>query len=660
MCGIAGIYRLGEAPPGERARAEDRETVLAMLRAIEYRGPDDAGLDQVGRVTLGVRRLSILDVAGGHQPISDASGRVWAIQNGELYDFPRLRDELGRRHRLRTHTDTELLPYLYLERGVAAVEGLRGMFAVAIYDTADGTLLLARDPLGVKPLYWARVGDRLLFASEMKALLTDPSLPRQLDLEGVGRYLALGFVPGEATALRAIRKLRPGCRLIATASGARRERYWTWPDFAPDPALAGTSLDALADQVGARLGASTRAMLLSDRPVGVLLSGGLDSSLMTALLPEEIRRETRTFSIGFEGGDYHDERAYARRVAEALGTRHHESTVGVDLERELPRVVALLDEPCADPAAVPAHLVAREAGEHVTVVLSGTGADELFGGYRRHRLPGMLARLAWLPPAVARAGARLLGERDQHRRTLSGERLVMARKLLEARGRGPFLGAYLSALEPARPAQWREATALAVDPGAVASALAAEMAQEIGAPHRDLTSIAWAADHLWYLPDDLLLKEDRSTMGASVEGRVPYLDDALVRFAATLPIASRIEGATSKRVLRRLAERVLPSEIVTRRKHGFSVPIEEWLRGPLDALAGDTFAGAGSGLFHMDVIRRWHDEHRRHRDRSGALWAVLCLELWWREIGTADAARLAGHGRPLRASRVEPLARTRT
>ena len=232
----------------------------------------------------------------------------------------------------------------------------------------------------------------------------------------------------------------------------------------------------------------------------------------------------------------------------------------------------------------------------------------------------------------------------------------MARKLLEARGRGSFLAAYLSTLEPVRPAAWREATALDVAPAAVARALGAEMAREFPKPPATAAALASAADHLWYLPDDLLLKEDRSTMGASVEGRVPYLDDALVRFAAALPISSRIEGATGKRILRRLAERVLPSEIVTRRKHGFSVPIEDWLRGPLDALAGDTFAGQGSGLFHMDVIRRWHQEHRRHRDRSGALWAALCFELWWREIATASTAQLIERGRPLRPSRVRPTA----
>jgi asparagine synthase (glutamine-hydrolysing) len=654
MCGIAGIYRFGDAPLGESTWAEDHDRVTAMLRAIEYRGPDDAGLEQPGRVTFGARRLSILDVAGGHQPLSDASGRVWAAQNGELYDMPRLRADLATRHTFRTHGDTELLPYLYLEKGVAAVEGLRGMFAVAIHDTDDGTLLLARDPLGVKPLYWTRVGDRLLFASELKALLTDPAVPRELDMDGVGRYLALSYVPGEATVFRAIRKLRPGCRMVVTPSGLRIERYWAWPDFTPAPALADAPLDALAEQVSERLAESARAMLLSDRPVGVLLSGGVDSSLLAALLPEELRRETRTFSIGFEDGGHHDERMYARQVAEHLGTRHHESTVSMDLARDVPRVFALLDEPCADSAAVPAYLVAREASEHVTVVLSGTGGDELFGGYQRHRLPALLATLDWLPRGLARAGAQWLGDRDHHRRTVTGERLVLAGKLLEARGREPFLDSYLSTMQPAPPARWREATALAADPTTVAAKLAEEMAAELGHLPEDPAAIAAAADHLWYLPDDLLLKEDRTTMGASIEGRVPYLDDALVRHAATLPPRARLEGATGKRVLRRLAEQKLPPGISSRRKHGFSVPIEDWLRGPLEELAGDTFASAGSGLFHRDVLQRWHDEHRRRVDRSGPLWAALCFETWWREVGAADATRLAEFGKPLRPSRVGP------
>ena len=656
MCGIAGIYRFGDSALDAHALAADRALVTSMLRAIEHRGPDDSGLEQVGRATLGVRRLAILDVAGGHQPLCDASQRVWAMQNGELYDFPRLRADLAQRHVLRTHTDTELLPHLYLERGAAAVEGLRGMFALAIHDTRDGSLLLARDPVGVKPLYTARVGDRLLFASELKAILCDPSLPRELDLDALGRYLALGFVPGEATVFRGIRKLRPGCRLCVTPHGARTERYAPWPTFVEQSEHAGASLDQLASEIGTRLSDATQAMLLSDRPVGVLLSGGVDSSLMVALLPEAIRRETRTFTIGFEGGGHHDERAIARQVAERFGTRHHESTVSVDLAVELPRVVAMLDEPCADPAAVPAHLVARAASEQVTVLLSGTGGDELFGGYRRYRLPALLARIGWLPPSVAGLGARLLGERDQHRQTLLGEQMIMVRKLLEARARGPFMDAYLSTLEPASPARWAEASALDVSPASVGTSLMKELIGEAGAAPDDATALALMADQLWYLPDDLLLKEDRTTMGASVEGRVPYLDHSLVSFAAGLPMHARIQGATGKRVLRTLANRVLPAEIAQRRKHGFSVPIEDWLRGPLAELAGDVFRGTGSGVFRMEVLRAWHDQHCRRIDRSGPLWAALCFELWWSSVGTASPLRLAELGRPLRPSRLPAAA----
>ncbi len=655
MCGIAGIYRLGDAPVTDAHRAEDRRVVETMLRAIEYRGPDDAGLESLGRATLGVRRLSILDVAGGHQPIGDAAGQVWASQNGELYNFPELRESLGRRHPLRTRTDTEVLPYLWLEHGSRLVEQLRGMFACAVFDRRDETLMLARDAIGVKPLYWARVGERILYASEIKALLCDPQLPRDLDPDGLERYLAFGFVPGETTVLRAVRKLRPGCRMLVTPAGFRIERWWSWPDFVPDPALARAPLATLADETGTRLARSTEAMLLSDRPVGILLSGGLDSSLMVASLPEAIRRETRTFTIGFDSGGHHDERRFASEVARTFGTRHHESEVALDPARTLPRVVALLDEPCADPAAVPAHLVALAASEHVTVLLSGTGGDELFGGYRRHRLAGMLRGLAPLPAALAGAGARWLSERDLHRRTAGGERVVMVRKLLEARARGRFFDAYLSAFEPSPPGRWREALRQDLAPGSVATRLEAELVTETGGWPAGRESLASTVDHLWYLPDDLLLKEDRTSMGASVEGRVPFLDDGLVRFAAGLPRHARFGDPQGKAVLRALARRVLPERLAARPKHGFSVPVEDWLRGPLDSLAGDVFAGAGSGVFRMDVLRRWHDEHRRHRDRSGPLWAALCFELWWREVACADAESLARTGRGVRPADAAPF-----
>jgi len=363
------------------------------------------------------------------------------------------------------------------------------------------------------------------------------------------------------------------------------------------------------------------------------------------LLPEEVRRETRTFTIGFEDGGHHDERRHARLVAERLGSRHRELTVSLDVAAELPRVVGFLDEPCADAAAVPAHLVARAASAEVTVLLSGTGGDEIFGGYRRHRLGALLHRVDWLPRGLARAAARLLEQRDQNRRSVAGERMVMARKLLDARSRTSFFDAYLSTLEPAAPARWAEALAVRADPARVGGALWTELVAELGDAPVGSEALSFAVDHLYYLPDDLLLKEDRTTMGASVEGRVPFLDPALVEFAAGLPLDSRFDGDTGKRVLRVLARRLLPAEIADRPKHGFSVPIEDWLRGPLDTLAGDTFAGPGSGVFDTRAVRRWHALHRSGRDRSGALWAVLVFELWWQAIGAAPPARLAELGR---------------
>jgi len=650
VCGIAGVYRFGACSPDEAQRETDRRLVATMMQAIEYRGPDDHGLESLGRATLGVRRLSILDVSGGHQPLADVSGRVWAIQNGEIYNFPALRAELAGRHPLRTHTDTELLPYLWLEQRERGIERLDGMFACAIFDAAADTLLLARDPLGVKPLYLARSHDRLLFASELKAILCDPDVPRELDPDAIGAYLALGFIPGEATPFRAVRKVRPGCRVLATPDGLSTERYWGWPRFFDAP--SGGTMEALADEVGERLGAATRAMLLSDRPVGVLLSGGLDSSLMTALLPADVRRETRTFAIGFEGGGHHDERSHARRVAAHLGTRHSELTVELDIAGELERVVRFLDEPCADPAALPAFLVARAASAEVTVLLSGTGGDEVFGGYRRYRLPALLRRSAFLPRAAARALARLLAERDLNRSSVAAERMVMARKLLEARGRDGFMAAYLSAFEPAPPWRWEEALAAPVPVSGVAEALGGALALELGRTPARREETAFAFDHLFYLPDDLLLKEDRTTMGASVEGRVPYLSASLVRFAAGLPLGTRFGSDGGKQVLRLLARRHLPEDLALRPKHGYSVPIEEWLRGPLAPLARDVLGGAGgSGVFRREALQRWLDEHEARRDRSGPLWAALCFELWWRAIGSARPEALAEAGRPLERAR---------
>lgn len=660
MCGIAGIYRLGPEPPSEAERAADRAAdralVERMLETIAYRGPDDSGLVSAGRATLGARRLAILDVAGGHQPLADDTGRVWASLNGEIYNFPGLRARLAARHPLRTRTDTELLPYLYRERGPDFVRELDGMFGLAVHDAAGETLVLARDPLGIKPLYTARVGGRLLWASELKCLLCDPALPRDFDPGALGHYLALGFVPGERTILRAVRRLRPGTRLVARLGRIAVERYWEWPRFFAGPYPDRTPVRVLADEAARRLRESAVSMLLSDVPLGVLLSGGLDSSVLVALLPEEIRRELTTYSIGFEGGGHYDERPFARCVAEHLGTCHREVAVAMNVAEELPRVAGFLDEPCADPAAVPAHLVARAAAPEVKVLLSGTGGDEIFGGYRRYRLDALLRRVSWLPRPLAAAAERALSQWTGGRRTRGAERMIWLRKLLAARTRGTSLAAYLTMFAAGTPDAWSDAIEVECDPGTTEDDLRSEMVEETGHEPRDPASLAFTVDHLYYLPDDLLLKEDRAAMGASVEGRFPYLDTSLVEFAAGLPLASRFDGLVGKRVLREIARRYLPPGIAERPKHGFSVPIEDWLRGAAGDLAGDVFAGAGSGVFRSDVLQRWLREHRAGADRAGLLWSALSLELWWRQVGSATPAQLVAAGAPLR----EVRARTAT
>ncbi len=647
MCGIAGVYRFGFAPISEHTAREDRAGVDHMLATLRHRGPDDDGLEALGRATLGARRLSILDVRGGHQPLADPTGQVWAVQNGEIYNFPALRRALASEFNFRTHTDTEILPALYLRDGCACVESLRGMFACAIFDQREDALLLARDPLGVKPLYYSVNSDRLLFASEIKALLAVPSVDRELDREAIARFFALGFIPGAATPFQSIRKLRPGSRLKASPVGIEIDRYWTWPAFGIRSPSAPLTLADAAIEVRHRLEDSVASMLLSDVPVGLLLSGGLDSSLIAALLPPEVRHDLRTFTIGFENGGRHDERASARKVARLLGTRHQEMQVELDVAAELPAVVRYLDEPCADPAALPAYLVARAAATEVKVLLSGTGGDEIFGGYRRYHLPPMLRGLAWMPRSVAARAAMWLGDRAQHRASALGERFVWLRKLLEARSRRSFADAYFSMFEPAPPERWKGVLRESVDHGDLVAHLCSEMERELGHLPSAGEDFAFATDHLLYLPDDLLLKEDRTTMGASVEGRVPYLDAALVQFAAGLPRSARFRGQRGKMVLREIAGRLLPPEVAERPKHGFSVPIEAWLRGPLDSLLGDVLSGEGSGVLNHSAVRTWHAQHRKGADRSGPLWAALSFELWWAQVGSVAPTPIPAGTLPL-------------
>jgi asparagine synthase (glutamine-hydrolysing) len=636
MCGIAGLWRFGA--PADAARREAREADHAalgrMLAAIRHRGPDDEHAYLGERATAGVRRLSIIDVAGGRQPLANEDGTVWAGNNGELYNFAAVRARLvARGHGFATRTDTEIVPHLYEDHGVDFLRMIEGMFGLFVIDTRRSRLVLARDRSGVKPLYYAVEAGadgggvrRLRFASELSALLADPRLPADVAEGPFGDYRALGWVPGEDTVLAGIRRLPAGHRLVAGEDDFRVEPYdpaGAWATAAPaDPA-------AILDQLEGRLRGAVERQLVSDVPLGILLSGGIDSSLLVALLPESLRRESRTFCVGFAGGGAHDERFAARAVAAHLGTRHVERELDLDVDAWVARAGAALDEPLADPAAVPALAISETAGREVKVLLSGTGADELFGGYRRHRLGRVIERLGFLPRPLARAGAGLLAGRAGTRRSKAGEWLVWGGKALAARGAEDFLAASLAARAIAPDATWQAlAGAPPGGPGPLARLVGRLRPGFAGglAPER----IALGFDRRFYLPDDLLLKEDRMTMAVSVEGRVPYLDEGVVPFADAIAPAVHLRGR-GKWLLRALARRHLPAAIVERPKHGFSVPVTEWLRGPLAPRLHQRLAGGGaSGRWDARALERLLGEHASgRRDHGMLLWTVLFWEEWW-------------------------------
>jgi len=633
MCGIAGLWRFGDAAAVARddAREADAAALARMLAAIRHRGPDDEHAFRGARATAGVRRLSIIDVAGGRQPLSNEDGTVWAGNNGELYNFAGVRRGLVERgHTLATRSDTEIVPHLYEEQGVDFPRSIEGMFALFLVDAERERLVLARDRYGVKPLYYVveeradgQGVRRLRFASELRALLADPRVPADVADGPFADYLALGWVPGEETVLEGIRRLPAGHRLVAGERDFRVEAYDPPGRFA---VTAPEDPDAVLDELERRVRGAVERQLVSDVPLGILLSGGIDSSVLVALLPEAVRRESRTFCVGFAGGGAHDERAAARAVAAHLGTRHAERELDLDVDGWVARAGAHLDEPLSDPAAVPALAIAEAAGREVKVLLSGTGADELFGGYRRHRLGRVIERLGFVPRPLARAGAGLLEGRAGTRRSKAGEWLVWGGKALAARGAADFLAASLAARAIAPDATWQALTGGTARPTArLVERLAATFPPELAPEHTAL-----GFDRRFYLPDDLLLKEDRMTMAVSVEGRVPYLDEGVVPFADAIAPAVHLRGR-GKWLLREVARRHLPAAIVERPKHGFSVPVTEWLRGPLAARLRTRLDGGGaSGRWHASALERAVGEHLSGaRDHGMLLWTVLFWEEWW-------------------------------
>ena len=628
MCGICGLVSL------DGATAPDPAALAAMNDTLVHRGPDSDGIVIDGPCGLAMRRLSIIDLAGGDQPIANEDGRIQVIQNGEIYNYRELMDDLrSAGHTFSTHSDTEVLVHLYEERGPSFVEALRGMFAIAIWDARDGRLLLARDRFGIKPLYYRVADGTVSFASELKALLRQPGFSREIDPEALESFLAFNSIPSPQTIFKQARKLPPGHLLMAERGEVRIERY-ARPAPVSEAEVRTESEDVLAGELRDRLRDSVRAHLVSDVPVGVLLSGGVDSAALTAMAAAESGYRVSTFSIGFEESSF-DELGQARLVAERYGTDHHELVLRPDALELLPKLVEAFDEPFGDSSALPTYLVSKLAADTVKVVLSGEGGDELFGGYYTY----VADRLA---PRVGRAAPFL--------RPLVDLLPSSSGKVsFDYKAKRFMRGAHLPPVE--RHHAWKEifspesqeellSEPRISDPLDVYRARYAETegSQEL-ARFQDL-------DLGIYLVDDLLVKTDRASMAHSLEARVPFLDPVVAELALALETKQKVRGFSKKRLLRRAVEPLLPREIIRGRKQGFSIPVAAWLRGDLEPFARDVLSPETierQGYLNPDTVTSVLDEHTSGReDLSRQIWGLLNFTLWYDRYAREPAGAGAG------------------
>ncbi len=614
MCGIAGVIAPIAEIPGRNALA-------AMAAAMVHRGPDEGAVACYGRAGFAFRRLSIIDVAGGAQPIANEDGTCHLICNGEIYNYRTLRHELeGLGHRFRTASDVETILHGYEEWGDQAVERLRGMFALAIWDARRERLLLARDRLGKKPLVYCAWSGGFAFASELQGLVAHPGVPRRVALEAIHQYLTYQYVPAPLTAFQDVLKLPPAHRLVWERERIRVERFWSprsQPPLVIEEAEAAAELRRL-------LGEAVRLRLMSEVPLGAFLSGGVDSSSVVALMAEHGR--VKTFSIGFEEQDF-SELPYARLVAQRYDTEHHELIVRPDAAEVLPRLVRHYGEPYADSSALPTYYLARMTREHVTVALNGDGGDELFAGYDRYRALPIYAAAARLP-RVRRGAQRLIKALGRHAPLRLG-RLVLAAADRPEESYARTMSCFspeekLALYSPELRSKLEELDAF----GPIG-----ELYGAADAP--GLLGRTLFVDTLSYLPGDLLAKVDIATMACSLEGRSPLLDQEVVEFAARLPSGLKLRGCQGKRVLRRAVRDLVPDAILTRRKKGFGVPIGRWFRGSLYDFAHELLFSKTAAdrpfLSRVGVQRIWQ-EHQSGYERGNQIWALLCLELWFRQF----------------------------
>ena len=625
MCGIAGIIRWDQRPVLEHE-------IRAMCGAMVHRGPDDEGIYLGDGVAIGMRRLSIIDLDKGHQPVSNEDGTVWIVFNGEIYNYRELRRELqGRGHTFRTESDTETIVHLYEDFGAGCVEHLRGMFAFAIWDTRRREVLLARDRLGIKPLYYAERNGELLFASELKPILQNESVDRSLSWEAVGHLFTFLATPPAQSIVEGVSKLEPA-RVAIGRPGRPLEitRYW---DVAFEPNETATEAE-LVEQLRELLTEAVVLHQVSDVPVGAFLSGGIDSSAIVALMAKPAAGRLKTFSIGFAEAGF-DELAHARAVAAQFGTDHHDVVLRPDVVQIVEDLTWYLDEPFGDTSAIPTYMVSKLAAEHVKVVLSGDGGDELFAGYDKYVVEGRERAYDRLPGPVKKlAGA--VGSIMPH--GMRGRRFL---RHLALEGSNRYLDAQTLFHADEMPSLFRpEALEHVARHGGVRPH---ESNRLMGSDPDWLSAIQYR-DLNHYLPLDILTKVDRMTMAHSLEARPPLLDHRLVEFAATIPAKFRLRDGTTKYLFKQAMRGILPDSIIDRQKHGFAVPLSRWFRGELAGFARDILLSDSSrrrGIFNVGYIERLLQLNAQGRDLDLQLWTVLSLEMWCRRFLDAPAQTAA-------------------
>ncbi|HWH56215.1 MAG TPA: asparagine synthase (glutamine-hydrolyzing) [Terriglobales bacterium] len=622
MCGIAGIVDSG------KGATVDREIIHQMCERIVHRGPDDEGIYVHNGAGLGMRRLSIIDLSGGHQPIHNEDETIWVVFNGEIYNFLELRRDLEHRgHRFYTNTDTEVIVHLYEELGAACVQELRGMFAIAVYDEKKKKLLLARDRLGIKPLHYAVENGQLLFGSEIKAILAASPALREINSDGLLQYVQCGYIPAPSTAFAKISKLRPGHTLEFERGSATTRQYWDLPNFSTSNPV---SEEECLYEMEQRLTEAVRIRLIADVPLGALLSGGVDSSIVVGLMARASSGPVKTFSIGFEDAGF-NETPYARAVARHFGTEHHEFTIRPNIHEVLHYLTTFLDEPFGDSSMLPTYLVSRLARQFVKVVLSGDGGDELFAGYEHYQMQMARQPFNWIPRWAGSLYREtifpLLPQGTRGRRFLYDISLPWPDRALNAltfrsdlSGRDSILSGDLRRLaengsDPLRTFKEYLGKAANFEP---------------------LSQLLYL-DTKTYLPADILTKVDRMSMATSLEARVPLLDHLFVEWAVSLPENLKLSGKKPKYILRKFAKRIgIPPEVLDRRKQGFAMPLVHWIRNELKQDFVQLLLEPKTvqrGYFDRKALSGMLEEHvRGRRDHSGKLWRLLAFELWCRNF----------------------------